>query len=52
MSEHYPYPVYVDVYYEMDNGTSYILPETQIRCGCTDDLSFDYGHEVDDGECI
>jgi len=45
--DHYPYPVMVYVGDVDDDGNPDWESETivvQIRCGCTDDLRYDYGH--------
>lgn len=45
MADHYPYPVVVEVGEEV-GGLPVISTKTiQIRCGCTDTLEHDYGHE-------
>jgi len=46
---HYPWPVTV-LGQNIDDGTPYI--EIQDRCGCTDTLDYDFGHEYHDREDV
>lgn len=42
---HTPWPVLTDVYENVGGVPVYQHQELQLRCGCRDDLSLDYGHE-------
>ncbi len=45
MANHYPYPVTVAVGELIGEQPVITSETTQIRCGCTDSLEHDYGHE-------
>lgn len=42
---HCPWPVLVDVYENVGGIPIFHHQEVQVRCGCTNDLQHDYGHE-------
>ena len=43
---HEPWPVVVDIVEEVGGVLVIVGSEVQLRCGCRDDLLYDYGHEL------